>query len=240
MLSIETIKDLFLNSKFSTFIHDKRPPVVAFCRGGSATVGLDDEGSDCDMIAFFLGSPTLPVTGVFINKHTGDKVSILSQTVLINELPMTNPPMEFYYLFILAVTPVNQMIINPKYEKAFLEFHSLCQKYDKLFKVCLCQQYMNKYFSFINSNSRIKYHDFKHLYFWIYFYDIDFNLPINKSLITKLKRLKVESIADFSEDEREYFLKVGKYILENYNWSSEKFTETYNQLIEEFEQIQWE
>ena len=240
MLSIETIKDLLLNSKFSTFIHDKRPPVVAFCRGGSAAVGLDDEGSDYDMIAFLLGSATLPIEGVFINKHTGDKVSILSQTILINELPMMNPPKEFYFLFMLATTPISQMIITPKYEKPFLEFHSLCQKYDSLFKVCLCKHYLNEYFKFINSDDRLNYHDFKYLYFWIYFYDIDFNLPINKSLITKIKRLKVESIADLADDEREYFLKVGKYILENYNWCSEKFTETYNQLIEEFEQIQWE
>lgn len=240
MLSIETIKNLLLNSKFSTFIHDKRPPVVAFCRGGSAVVGLDDEGSDCDMIAFFLGSATLPIEGVFINKHTGDKVSILSQTVLLNELPMENPPKEFYFLFHLAATPLDQMILNPKYEKAFLEFHKLCQKYDHLFKVCLCQKYINEYFKFINSNNRLNYHDFKYLYFWIYFYDIDFNLPINKSLIKKIKRLKVESIADLTEDERQYFLKVGDYILENYNWSSEKFIETYNQLLKEFEQIQWE
>ena len=240
MLSIETIKNLLLNSKFSTFIHDKRPPVVAFCRGGSAAVGLADEGSDCDMIAFFLGSATLPIEGVFINKHTGDKVSILSQTVLMDELPMENPPKEFYFLFHLAATPRDQMICNPKYEKAFLEFHKLCQKYDHLFKVCFCQHYLKDYFQFINSTTQLNYHDIKYLYFWPYFYALDFNLPMNKSLIQKIKRLKVTSLIELNEDERQYFLKAGEHVLKNYNWASEKFTAIYNQLIEEFQQIQWE
>jgi hypothetical protein len=45
---------------------------------------------------------------------------------------------------------------------------------------------------------------------------------------------------ELNEDERQYFLKAGKHVLKNYNWAPEKFTAIYNQLIEEFQQIQWE
>jgi hypothetical protein len=40
---------------------------------------------------------------------------------------------------------------------------------------------------------------------------------MNKSLIQKIKRLKVTSLMELNEDERQYFLKAGKHVLKNYN-----------------------
>jgi hypothetical protein len=50
----------------------------------------------------------------------------------------------------------------------------------------------------------------------------------------------VTSLTELNEAERQYFLKAGEHVLKNYNWAPEKFTAIYNQLIEEFQQIQWE
>jgi hypothetical protein len=36
-------------------------------------------------------------------------------------------------------------------------------------------------------------------------------------LITKIKRLKAQTFSDFSEEEQQYFLKAGNYILETYD-----------------------
>lgn len=238
-MELEVIKNLLLNSKFTPYIQDRRPPYVAYVRGGSAVVGLDDDGSDYDMIGYTLGFPAFLLEGVFLNKKTGEKLSVLYQNVFINEHLIENPAKEFYFLFLLAATPEDQIIFNPKYKEAFLKFHKLCQKYEHLFKVCFCTKLFSIYTDFINNNW-LNYHSFKYLYFWVYFYSIDLNLPLNEVLIKKLKRLKVISLDDLTEEEQQYFLTVGNYITTNYLWSFEKTQEVYNNLIKEFKEIIWE
>jgi hypothetical protein len=77
------IRNLILDSKFSNLIFSTKPRVVAFARGGSAAVGLQDEGSDYDIIAYTLGFTSMAVPFVFINKKTNEKLSILNENLCV-------------------------------------------------------------------------------------------------------------------------------------------------------------
>lgn len=234
------IRNLILDSKFSDLIFSTKPHVVAFARGGSAAVGLQDEGSDYDIIAYTLGFTSTAIPFVFINKKTNEKLSILNENLCVWEYDINNLGRGFYFLFLVANTADENIIVLPEYEQQFWQMLTLVRENESLVRAAFCKQYIEVYKKFLANDPDLNYHKLKYLYFWLYFFAKDNNLEIPLDLITKIKRLKVQTFSDFSEEEQQYFLKAGDYILETYDWEKSKFEQSFNYFIKEALKIEWE
>lgn len=238
-MKLSDIKQLLLESKFSKLIFSNIPPVIAFARGGSAAVGLQDKGSDYDIIAFTLGFAAFTTPMIFINKHTNEKLSILSENLCLWEYDKTNLNRGFYFLFLLANIKDENIIVLPEYKQQFWQMLTLVRENENLIRAAFCKQYLEIYNNFLNNGPNLNYHKLKYIYFWLYFFAKDNNLEIPLELITKIKRLKAQTFNDLSEEEQKYFLKAGNYILETYNWEDSKFDAAFDYLAQEALKIEW-
>lgn len=238
-MKLSEIKQLLLSSKFSNLIFDNKPPIVAFIRQGSAAVGLQDKDSDYDLIAYTLGFSALNFTLLFINKKTNEKLSIIFENLYLWEYDIDSLDKGFIFLFLLANTPDENMIVLPEYEQQFWQMLDLIRQNENLFRAAFCKQYLNVYKQFLNNDPDLNYHKIKHLYFYLYFYAKDNNLEIYTDLITKIKRLKAQTFNDFSTEEQTYILKAGEYIMKTYDWDTAKFTDAFNSFIKETLKIKW-
>lgn len=233
------IRKLILDSKFSNLIFSTKPRVVAFARGGSAAVGLQDEGSDYDIIAYTLGFSVLNLPSLFINKKTNEKLSLMFENLYLWEYDINSLDKGFIFLFLLANTPDENIIVLPEYEQQFWQMLDLIRQNENLFRAAFCKQYIDVYKKFLNNDPDLNYHRIKQLYFYLYFYAKDNNLELYTDLITKIKRLKVQTFKECSAEEQAYLLKAGEYVLKNYDWDRAKFTDAFNSFIKETLKIKW-